>query len=139
MNNMDFELAKFKAIKYIGISKKTEYEVITRLRKSNVDDDIIYKVIDHLNEFGYINDEDYVDSYIRQNLRFQKYSIFEIREKLKAKGIKSSLIDNKIKTNIPDDYEQEVIEKIYNVKSKKLDEAQIKQYLYRRGFNLKEC
>jgi len=136
---MDFELARFKAIKYIGISKKSEYEVIMKLKGLNVSEDIVSKVIEYLNELGYINDLDYVDSYIRQNLRMQKYSIFEIREKLKAKGIKSNLIDDRIQSNIPDEYEKKIVEKITNVKSKTLDEQKLRQYLYRRGFNTKEC
>lgn len=139
MNIMDFELAKFKAIKYIGISKKSEYEVIMKLKGLNVSEDIVSKVIDYLNELGYINDLDYVDSYIRQSLRMQKYSIFEIREKLKAKGIKSNLIDDRIESNIPEEYEKKIVEKIYNVKAKTLDDQKLKQYLYRRGFNIKEC
>lgn len=136
---MDFELARFKAIKYIGISKKSEYEVIMKLKGLNVSEDIVSKVIEYLNELGYINDLDYVDSYIRQNLRMQKYSIFEIREKLKAKGIKSIFIDDRIQSDIPEEYEKKVVEKIANVKSKTLDEQKLRQYLYRRGFNTKEC
>ena len=136
---MDFELARFKAIKYIGISKKSEYEVIMKLKGLNVSEDIVSKVIEYLNELGYINDLDYVDSYIRQNLRMQKYSIFEIREKLKAKGIKSIFIDDRIQSDIPEEYEKKVVEKISNVKSKTLDEQKLRQYLYRRGFNTKEC
>lgn len=136
---MDFELARFKAIKYIGISKKSEYEVIMKLKGLNVSEDIVSKVIEYLNELGYINDLDYVDSYIRQNLRMQKYSIFEIREKLKAKGIKSIFIDDRIQSDIPKEYEKKVVEKIANVKSKTLDEQKLRQYLYRRGFNTKEC
>lgn len=139
MNSMDFELARFKAIKYIGISKKSEYEVIMKLKGLNVSEDIVSKVIEYLNELGYINDLDYVDSYIRQNLRMQKYSIFEIREKLKAKGIKSIFIDDRIQSDIPEEYEKKVVEKIANVKSKTLDEQKLRQYLYRRGFNTKEC
>lgn len=131
---MGFEEAKFKAIKYLGISKKTEYEVMSRLRKLDVDEDIILKVIDYLIELGYIDDNDYIESYIRQNVRIQKYSIYEIIEKLKIKGIKSDKVESKIYTLMPSDYEEKIVEKIINIKSKNLDEIKIKQYLYRRGF-----
>jgi|GEM_PF-2411742 len=131
---MNFEEARFKAIKYLGISKKTEYEVITRLKKLDTDMTIIDKVIKYLSELGYINDIDYVDSYIRQNERMLKYSIYEISEKLKAKGIKNDIIEDKFESLVLNKYEKKVIEKIVSTKSKTLDEIKIKQYIYRRGF-----
>ncbi len=134
MNNMGFEEAKFKAIKYIGISKKTRFEVMTKLKNMYIEDKIINKVLDYLIELNYINDLDYVDSYIRQNIRLEKYSIFEITEKLKIKGINQSIVDDRIDKLLPSDYEDIVIRKITNIKSKTLDNIKLKQYLYRRGF-----
>lgn len=132
---MEFEDAKYKAIKYLGLSKKTEYEVRIKLLKMDTDEKTIDKVITYLSELGYINDIDYVDSYIRQNERMLKYSIYEITEKLKAKGIKADTIDDRIDTLRSTNYEKKIIEKLISVKSKSLDENKLKQYLYRRGFN----
>lgn len=134
MNNMEFEEAKFKAIKYVGISKKTSFEVTSKLRRIGVSEKVIANVLEYLKEFNYINDLDYVDSFIRQNVRFQKYSIYEIKEKLKIKGIKQDVIEDRIDKLIPDDYEENIINKLTNLKSRTLDETKIKQYLYRRGF-----
>lgn len=134
---MDFEQVKFKAIKYLGISKKTKYEVITKLKNSNFDEKIINNVIDYLIEIHYIDDVDYVDSYIRQNERMQKYSIYELSEKLKIKGIDTKLLEDKMDTLEYSNYEKAVIEKIVRVKSKLMDDEKIKQYLYRRGFKRK--
>jgi len=131
---MNFEEAKFKAVKYLGISKKTEQEVILKLKRLDVDEAIIDKVIRYLAEYGYINDSDYVDSYIRQNERMLKYSIYEITEKLKAKGIKKDILEDKLDSLASSEYEKKIIKKITNVKSKTVDEYKIKQYLYRRGF-----
>lgn len=131
---MDFEEAKYKAIKYLGISKKTEYEVEMKLKRLNIDENIIDKVIKYLLELDYINDLDYVNSYIRQNVRMLKYSVYEISEKLKAKGINSNILENKIDTLRSSNYEEKIIDKIVNSKSKNMDEEKIKQYLYRRGF-----
>lgn len=131
---MNFEEAKFKAVKYLGISKKTEQEVILKLKRLDVDEGIIDKVIRYLAEYGYINDSDYVDSYIRQNERMLKYSIYEIKEKLKAKGIKKDILEDKLDLLASSEYEKKIIKKIINTKSKTVDEYKIKQYLYRRGF-----
>ncbi|MEG1705539.1 MAG: regulatory protein RecX [Clostridia bacterium] len=135
MNSIEFETARFKAIKYIGISKKTIFEVKKNLEKKQFDDETIEKVIDYLLDLGYLSDEDYIDSYIRQNERMLKYSIYELKEKLKIKGIKSNIFEQKFSILRDSGYERKVIDKITKVKSKNLDSIQIKQYLYRRGFN----
>ena len=92
---MEFEEAKQKAIKYIGISKKTEYEIKQKLIRLGYNQDIIDMVISYLLNIGYVNDYDYVEAYLRQNERFLKYSIFEIEQKLLQKGIKKDIIEFK--------------------------------------------
>ncbi|MDF2866076.1 MAG: hypothetical protein K0R72_894 [Clostridia bacterium] len=131
---MEFEEAKFKAIKYLGISKKTEYEVEMKLKRLNIDEKIINKVIQYLIEINYINDLDYVESFIRQNEKMLKYSIYEISEKLKVKGVNSDLIEDRLNNLSFKNYENSVIEKIINSKSKNMDIEKINQYLFRRGF-----
>jgi len=131
---MDFEEAKFKALKYIGISKKSKYEVLLKLKRLGIEEEISSKVIKYLSEYKYIDDLDYVDSYIRQNERMLKYSIYELSQKLKIKGIKSDIIENKLEVLASSKYEKTIIKKIISTKSKTLDENKIKQYLYRRGF-----
>lgn len=134
-NFTDLEKAKFIAVKYLGISKKTKFEVITKLKKCNIADDIIVEVISYLQDLEYINDLDYVKSYISQNISFLKYSIFEIKYKLKQKGIDSKDYDNCFAKLYDIDYESKVIDKLKVNKLKNLDDMQIKQYLYRRGFS----
>ena len=51
---MEFENAKQKAIKYIGISKKTEYEVRQKLIRLGYNQDIVDMVISYLLDIGYI-------------------------------------------------------------------------------------
>jgi regulatory protein len=131
---MDFEEAKFKALKYIGISKKSKYEVLLKLKRLGAEEEVSNKVTKYLSEYGYIDDVDYVESYIRQNERMLKYSIYELSEKLRAKGIKSDIIENKLGDLASSKYEKTIIKKIISTKSKTLDENKIKQYLYRRGF-----
>ncbi len=131
---MNFEIAKEKAIKYIGISKKTEYEVVTKLKNIGVSEDIIQNVICYLKDLEYINDSDYVDAYIRQCMRLQKYSIFEISQKLIHKGIDKELIDEKLSILHEENYEKDVVERLLEFKLKDMEDMKIRQYLYRRGF-----
>ena len=133
---MDYITAKEKAIKYIGISKKTEYEVYNKLKSLGVDSLTISKVTDYLKELGYIDDIDYVRSYLRQNEKMLKYSKYELKQKLLQKGIKTSIIELEFEPNLEDSYEQEVISKLLYSKLKNYDDMKKKEYLYRRGFKL---
>lgn len=133
---MDYIIAKEKAIKYIGISKKTEYEVIKKLKSLGVDSLTISKVINYLNELGYLDDVDYVRSYIRQNVKMLKYSKYELKQKLLQKGVKASIIDLEFEDNLPESYETDVIDKLVNGKLKDYDNIKKKEYIYRRGFSL---
>ena len=134
----DFEKAKFIAIKYIGISKKTTFEVKTKLSKYNYSNTIIQKVINYLIELNYINDKEYVKLFIKQNINMEKYSVFEIKQKLKQKGIDVKIYAEEF--NILDDigYNTTVYNKLFDIKIKNTDELKVKQYLYRRGFVIGE-
>lgn len=137
MNNSEQNiLARDKAIRYIGISKKTEYEVKQKLKGLKIASSVIDEEIEYLKELGYIDDGDYVKSYIKQCAKMQNYSIYEITNKLLQKGIKASIIDEEIDSLKESDYEQQVVEKLLNGKLKSYDEMKQKSYLYRRGFRV---
>ena len=133
---MEFENAKQKAIKFIGISKKTEYEVKQKLYRLGYNQEIVDMVISYLLNIGYIDDVDYVKSYIKQNERFMKYSIFEITQKLLQKGIKKDIIENEITILEDSDYDKKIFEKLILTKCKEMEPLKQKQYLYRRGLKV---
>lgn len=136
---MDFDSAKEKAVRYLVVAKRTEKEVREKLKKLKCTDNIIDKVVEYLINLGYINDEEYIDAYIRQSMRLLSLSIFEIKKKLLQKGINKSLINERLENVIDINYEKMLIEKLMNTKLKNIDVLKRKQYLYRRGFrNLNE-
>ena len=53
---MNFEEAKEKAVKYLVLALRTELEVRNKLKKINVEDDVINDVIEYLKEIGYIDE-----------------------------------------------------------------------------------
>lgn len=131
---MDYITAKEKAVRYIGISKKTEQEVIRKLKTLDVDEEVISKIINDLKEIGYIDDIAYSNSYILECSKMKKYSLFEIKQKLLQKGIKKSIIGTSLEKLIECNYEAEVVSKIKISKSRSMDEMKLRRYLYTRGF-----
>lgn len=131
---MNFELAKEKALRYLVVAKKTEVEVREKLKKSSCEESIIDDVISYLKELDYINDYEYVDAYIRQCMRLQNYSIYEIKNKLIQKGINKNLLEEKLQNLADTDYEEKLVKKLLSSKLKQMEPLKRKQYLYRRGF-----
>lgn len=131
---MSFEVAKEKAFRYVALSKKTAFEVRKKLQKSGFDDEIIEKVISYMQNLKYIDDVEYVDAYIRQCMRLQNYSIFEIKNKLMQKGIDKYLLEEKLEELSNTDYEKKLAHKLLSTKLKQMEPLKKKQYLYRRGF-----
>ena len=129
-------IAREKAIKYIGISKKTEYEVRQKLKRLQVTSSVIDEEIEYLKELGYIDDMDYTRSFVKQCYKMMQYSIYEIKNKLLQKGVNASIIEVELELLIDSDYELNTVEKLKNGKLKSYDEEKIKIYLYRRGFKL---
>jgi len=137
LNNSEQNIqARDKAIRYIGISKKTEYEIRQKLKGLKIASSVIDEEIEYLKELGYIDDIDYIKSYIRQCDKMQNYSIYEITNKLLQKGIKASIMEQEIDALKETDYEEKVIEKLIKGKLKSYDEMKQKNYLYRRGFRV---
>ena len=130
---MAYENAKQKAIKYIGISKKTVYEVNQKLSGLGYNQDIIDEVISYLLNIGYLDDIDYTNSYIKQSIRMHKYSILEITQKLLQKGIKKDIIEEKIQSFKESGYDRELFQRLLETKCKNMEPLKRKQYMYRRG------
>lgn len=133
-NSKENIYARDKAIKYIGISKKTEYEVAKKLKGLNIAPEVIDEELVYLKELGFIDDIDYVLSYIKQADKMMQYSIYEIKNKLLQKGIKTSIIEENIQVLYDNDYENRTIQKLLTGKLKSYDDMKQKTYLYRRGF-----
>ncbi|MEG2311050.1 MAG: regulatory protein RecX, partial [Clostridia bacterium] len=102
---MNLECAHEIAIKYIGISKKSEFEVRLKLNRYGFSNLIVDQTIDFLKSIGYIDDAMYVDAYIIQCMHLLNYSIYEIKNKLLQKGINKNIIEDKIKKISSTDYE----------------------------------
>lgn len=130
---MEYSVASEKAARFLSSSLKTEYEVRNKLKKLDCENEVIDDVISHFKEISYINDKEYVNAYIRQSIKMPKYSIFEIENKLKIKGISSQLLQNVREKLENTDYEKNIIQK-YIEKHKNDDPIKLKAYLYRRGF-----
>ena len=128
--------AKEKAVRYLVLQLRTEEEVKNKLKKIDVQEDIIIEVTEYLKSIGYIDDVKYIEAYLRQCISIPKYSVYEIKMKLKQKGISKSLLSEKLEEFDSYNYEKALVNKLLNGKLKNMESLKQKAYLYRRGFNI---
>ena len=68
-----------KIMKYIVFKKRTEEELKNKCKMLKYDDETIEQIVEYLKENGYINDEVYVEKYIKNVMRLKSCSIREIK------------------------------------------------------------
>lgn len=133
-NELDYLIAKEKAVKYIGLAKKSSSEVKSKLLRCGINSEVADLIIEELNQKGYINDYDYAKSYISQEIKLGNKSKFEIKMHLIKKGIEQDVFDVLL-DSIDEEYEESIIDHLLETKLKDMEENKKKAYLYRRGFN----
>jgi len=131
--------AQDRALKYLGYKKRTEKEIVRKLKEYEYDDEITDRVIKFLEKYKYLNDLEYAESYIRQAQRLNPKGKTDIRYKLKKLGISD---DNIEKAFMNEEFEEldetmKVLEKKLNGKSSinLRENKKIQEFLLRRGFS----
>ena len=133
----EFDAQKTKVFKYITYKKRTEQEVRNKFR-GQIDEDMLEEIIDYLKEAKYLDDYEFIEKQVREYMNLKTMSITEIKYKLATKGLERKLIDKYIDNNYDElrEYEQKCIEKIKIKKAGTMEEQEIEQYLYRKGYKI---
>lgn len=82
-----------KALKLISTRYKTQKEVENYLYEKGYLPQIVYFVVEKLNEYHYIDDERYADSYIASHKNFGK---LKLKQQLLQKGISPTIVEQKL-------------------------------------------
>ena len=131
----EFDAQKTKVFKYITYKKRTEQEVRNKF-KGQIEEQMLEEIIGYLKEARYLDDYDFIEKQVREYMNLKTMSIVEMKYKLATKGLDRKLIEKYIDTNYEElkEYEQRCIEKIKNKKSGTMEEQEIVQYLYKKGY-----
>ena len=131
----EFDKQKTKVFKYIMYKKRTEYEVRNKF-KGQIEEEMLDDIIEYLKEAKYLDDYEFIEKQVNEYMLLKTLSIKEIKYKLYAKGLDRKLIEEYIDKNYDklNEYEKKCIEKIKMKKSATMDEQEIEQYLYKKGY-----
>lgn len=123
-----------KIMKYIVFKKRTEEEVKNKCKMLKYDDNTIDEILEYLKENNYINDDIYVEKYIKNIMRLKYCSIREIKIDLIKRGINEDLVDKYINEEV-EEFEEKSATELAIKKSKNADVEKIKRYLLNKGFS----
>ena len=132
-----FDEQKTKVFKYITYKKRTEQEVRNKF-KGQIEEDMLEEIIYYLKEAKYLDDYEFIEKQVREYMNLKTMSIKEMKYKLAAKGLDRKLVEQYIENNYDEleEYEKRCIGKIKSKKAGAMDEQQIEQYLYRKGYKV---
>ena len=114
------------ALNFLAYKMRTEKEIYFKLYEKKYSEDIIFKVIDFLKKYKYIDDNKYCESYINESKNLKKKGQYLIKYELLKRGIDENLIYSKfIEMNI-DEIEFEYIIEFLRKKIKNFCEIDFK-------------
>ena len=131
----EFDEQKTKVFKYITYKKRTEQEVRNKFR-GQIEEDMLEEIIEYLKEAKYLDDYEFIEKQVREYMNLKTMSITEIKYKLATKGLDRKLIEKFIDNNYEElkEYEQRCIEKIRAKEAGIMEEQEVNQYLYKKGY-----
>lgn len=127
----EFNKEKLKNDKELK-NRQKELKIKTKILPE-VSDENVKKVLERLEERGYIDDEKFAKFYLENRNLKKGISEKRLKLELKNKGISEEIIENVFADNPRN--EEEEIKKIIAKKQNKYDEKKLINYLVRQGFD----
>lgn len=135
--------AKLRAMHLLSDMGRTESQLRTKLKQGGYPDEAVEEAIRYVKSFGYINDAEYVRSFI--DSRKEKKSKKEIYAVLKQKGVDSDIIEQVFEEmDYGEEDSRQAIEALMRKRNYNPDSADLKEkqklmgYLMRKGFRYEE-
>lgn len=128
-----------KILKNVIVRKKTEKEVYYKYKNEENAYKFLERAIEHIKDMGYINDKKYAELFVQDYINLKRNSIYEIRMKLKQKGIKEEYIIKAFELYEEELRKYEIDNLIKILKTKKYgvdfeSDRKIMNYIYRKGY-----
>ena len=139
----EFDKMKSKVLKYALYKKRTEQEIRQKFEKE-LEENMLNDIIEVLKQNSYIDDNNYIKKTVNEFIKLKKLSIKEMKFKLLAKGLKSTLIDDYISNNIDElnDFELNSATELVRKKKASMEDQDIRLYLMKKGYkeeNIKQA
>ena len=129
-------------INYLKYRPRTEKEIVSKLRENGYQSGIISQLIEKYQKLGYINDEDFAESYLLDLISHHPQGKYLLIGKLREKGISKKVIDELISKHLSEEKEIEMAERLLSQQRNRFARYDTKKrcakalaYLQRKGFS----
>lgn len=129
-----------KLQRFCDYQERCHKEVKTKIRTLKIPFSLHHKLLQHLIEKGYLNEQRFTESFVRGKFRIQSWGKVRIKNELKARQISDYLIDKTLNQINEQDY-QDIFEKQflkaqtrYQKDSPQKSKQKIFSYLTQKGW-----
>jgi len=129
-----------KALKYLAIKPRSRKELKDKLKEKKFSQDMIENALRKVDDFGYLDDEDFAKSFLELKKGAGKGKIFIARE-LKRKGVDEEIIKGVLSRFYSETDEHEIAKTLAQKKFpnypelKPRETIKLKNLLFQRGFS----
>jgi regulatory protein len=120
--NMNYRQALTKAMAMCSQSERCRFDVATKLRLWELSEEEISKAIDYLIKERFLNEERFVNFYVNDKLRFNKWGKIKLTYMLRQKQIPGELIRSAL-NRIDDDFYKKILSDLLQSKIKSVKGA----------------
>ena len=120
--NINYRQALTKAMAMCSKSERCRFDVLSKLKLWELSEEEISKAIDYLINERFLNEERYVDFYVNDKLRFNKWGKIKLSFMLRQKQIPGELIRSAL-SRIDDDFYRKILSDLLKSKIKSVKGA----------------
>lgn len=120
--NVNYRQALTKAMAMCSQSERCRFDVVAKLRLWELPEEEISTAIDYLVKERFLNEERFVDFYINDKLRFNKWGKIKLTYMLRQKQIPGELIRSAL-SRIDDDFYRKILSDLLTSKTKSVKGA----------------
>jgi len=136
-----YEKARNLALKYLARRMRSKKEVFVYLKRKDIPDIIIDRVIQYCRKRNYVDDLLFTKAFVKDQINQNKAGVFKIRSQLGKKGVTTEIIDSVIDEIVSPDEQLDLAKQLGVKKLKQLKvekkankKRKIYRYLIQRGF-----
>lgn len=87
MSEETMQAAMDQAYRFLAQRFLSSYELTQKMRRKQIEDPIIERVLERLRDYDYINDERLSEQVLNYLMKEQKYGAYMIKQKMKLRGL----------------------------------------------------
>ena len=138
----EFSKAKNYVYRILARRMYTSKEIRNKLVEREYVDEIIRDVIATMERYGYVNDENYAEEWIRSRMKSKPKGKIALRQELARKGVHKSIIENALDEAFDESRESDMALELARQKARSYSKDEpaaarrkLQSFLLRRGFN----